>query len=89
MHTRIALLIKWIKKPESVTRKEIVDNANAALVDSPIIAHSIITQAAIAAADSVVSAARNTNKVANKKLSRIQYNRAVILVNTYLSTNQA
>ena len=88
MNTRIALLIKWIKNPESVTRKEIVDNANAAIVDGPIINQTIITQAAVAAADSVVSAARNTNKVANKKLSQIQYNKAVGHVNAYLSTNQ-
>lgn len=87
MNARIALVIKWIKKPKSVTRKELIDNANAALADSPVVAQSIITQAAVSAADSVVSAARNTNKVVNRKLSKIQRDRAINLVNTHLTTN--
>lgn len=88
MNTRIALVIKWIKNPSSVSREELIDNANAALADSPVVAHSLITQAAVAAADSVVTAERLTSKVANKKLSKISYSRAVNCVNTYLSAKQ-
>ena len=88
MDTHIALLIKWIKNPKSVTRKELIDNANVALADSPTIGHSITVLASVSAADSVVSAAKSTNKVANIKLSKLAYNRTINFVNTYLSTNR-
>lgn len=85
MSTRIALVIKWIENPESVSREELINNGNAAISESPLVAHSLITQAAVAAADSVVAAARITDKVANRKLSRHAYNRAVKCVDAYLA----
>lgn len=80
----MALVIKWIKNPASVTRKELVDNANAALADSPIIYQSITAQAAVSAANSVVSASKTKNKVAYRKMAKLQKNDAIKHVNTYL-----
>jgi|TARA_R110002060_G_scaffold9059_1_gene13494 hypothetical protein len=88
MNPRMALVIKWIKNPSSVSREELVNNANVALADSPAAAPSITTQAAVAAADSIVSAERTTNKVANKKLSKWAFNRAINCVNSYLSAKK-